>query len=72
MDIVLPSPLAWLENFSYSELMRVSGLFSDYKTYNILGHPVLYFPLALIVFAVISIAILWLTIHFFKCQQISQ
>lgn len=70
VDIVLPKPFSWLEDFSYSELMRVSGLFSEYKTYNIFGHPMLYFPLAIVVFSIISIIILLLTLRIFKNHQI--
>lgn len=70
LDVVLPGPLTWIEDFSYSELMRVSGLFDGYKTYSIFGHPVLYLPLALIVFSIVSTIALWLTIRIFRLHQI--
>lgn len=70
MDMALPGPLSLIEDFSYSELMRVTGLFSEYKTFNILGYPVLYGPLALGYFAVLTIIITWFTIRNFRFHQI--
>jgi ABC-type transport system involved in multi-copper enzyme maturation permease subunit len=55
-------------NFSYTGLLRVSGLFQSFIAYNVFGYPLLY-PILVIALAIlISIPIVWL-IYFVYCRH---
>jgi hypothetical protein len=51
MGVTFPAPFAWIEDFNYTKLIRVFELFIGYKSYNIFGSPVLYLPVAIVVFS---------------------
>ena len=68
--ITLSAPLSWLADFSYTELMRVKDLFTVYKSYSVFGYPVLYLPLALVIFVIVSAAVLLLTLRAFRKHQV--
>lgn len=60
-----------INEFSYAILMRGQPLFSEFKAFNILGHPVLYLNLMLVLFTLLSIAVIYLTYRSFRSHQVS-
>lgn len=70
MDITLPGIVSWIVDFSYSELIRVKGLFSTYKTYDIFGHPILYANLIILTFLIVTVIIIGITFKVFKNHEV--
>lgn len=62
----------FLKDFSYLELLRADGLFSDFKAYNLFGNPVLYPILIIFLFGFITIGILILTYYGISKQEINE
>lgn len=63
--------IAKINEFSYAILMRGQPLFSEFKAFNIFGHPVLYLNLMLVLFTLLSIAVIYLTYRSFRSHQVS-
>ncbi|MFA9560449.1 hypothetical protein ACERII_24420 [Evansella sp. AB-rgal1] len=62
--------LEYVVNFSYTELMQVSSMFTQFRAYNIFGFPVLYPSLIFSVFAVITGVMIFLIYKLFGKQQV--
>jgi len=62
---------AKINEFSYAVLMRAQPLFSQFKAYNIFGHPVPYLNLMLTLFTLLSLAVVCLTYRSFRSHQVS-
>jgi hypothetical protein len=71
MDITLPGYFSWFVDFSHSELIRAEGLFSTFKTYNILGLPVPYLDMMAVVAVCVSLIIVFLTFKVFRRHQVN-
>ncbi len=63
--------IAKINEFSYAILMRGLPLFNEFKAFNIFGHPVLYLNLMLVLFTLLSIAVIYLTYRSFSSHQVS-
>jgi len=63
--------LEYVANFSYTELMKVSSMFTQFRAYNVFGFPVLYPSLIFAIFAVVTGVLLLLTYQLFRKQQVS-
>src|SRR5690625_1689567 len=62
--------LAHITSFNYGEFMKVSGLFEEFKAYNVFGYPVLYPYLLIAVFAIITTIFMILIYNRFRHTQI--
>ncbi|WP_169824036.1 hypothetical protein [Anaerobacillus alkalidiazotrophicus] len=63
--------LGYVANFSYTELMQVSSMFTYFRAYNVFGIPLLYPTLIFTVFAIVSGVLVFLIYQLFRKQQVS-
>lgn len=61
----------WLATFSYSQFIRVTRLFTGFKTVNIFHVPVLYPVAAVICVAVVTGVLVWATRRVFQRHQVT-
>jgi ABC-type transport system involved in multi-copper enzyme maturation permease subunit len=71
MNLTLPGYFSWFVDFSYSELIRVEGLFSTFKTYNIFGYPMPYLNMMAVVAVCVSLVSIFLTFKVFRRHQVN-
>lgn len=60
----------YVSSFNYSELMKAATLFEQFKVYNVLGYPILYPPLILGIFLVLTSVLTYLIYYRFRYQQV--
>lgn len=63
--------LSYITSFNYGEFMKVTGLFEEFKVYNVFGYPFLYPYLLVVIFAVITTVFMILIYNRFRHTQIS-
>ncbi|MCZ0703713.1 ABC-type transport system involved in multi-copper enzyme maturation permease subunit [Natronobacillus azotifigens] len=61
---------SYLIHFSYTELIKVSSMFTQFRAFNVFGYPVLYPTLIFILFAVITSLLIFVTYDLFRKQQV--
>lgn len=61
-----------IKDFSYLELLRADGLINQFKAYNLFGQPILYSTVILILFTILSAAIVALTYYGVSKQEINE
>ncbi|GKX32242.1 hypothetical protein SH1V18_47220 [Vallitalea longa] len=57
-------------NFSLTNILKAEPLFRNYKTYNILGHPILYPYLVIGIYILLIPIIIYLIFYFFRNKQV--
>jgi hypothetical protein len=62
---------AYVANFNYGELMKITNLFDQFKAYNVFGFPMLYPHLLFFFISVITAFLVFFTYHRFRNQQVS-
>lgn len=70
LGTAVPKALSTFSDFSYTELMRVNGLFESFKPYNIISHPVLYLNIILILYVIITSIVICFNFLVFHYRQV--
>ncbi|MFA9456296.1 hypothetical protein ACERJO_05910 [Halalkalibacter sp. AB-rgal2] len=71
---VIGSEYQWahfLTSFSYMETLRIERLFSSFNAYNVLGQPILYPVLQVIIYTIISVCLIGFIYRVFRKHQVS-
>lgn len=63
--------LSHITSFNYGEFMKVTGLFKEFKVYNVFGYPVSYPYLLIAIFAIITTIFMILIYNRYRHTQIS-
>lgn len=71
---VIGSEYKWahfVTSFSYMETLRIERLFASFNAYNVLGQPILYPVLQVIIYTMLSVGLIWFIYRVFRKHQVS-